>query len=95
MDLFKTFSVQLDVIENSALKQNIRKISFSIKCSPECGIFYLHFGYAAPPFIEQHRNKDKEGCGGAVWTDLEVPAGIDRKDHVETCRVDEHMAYID
>ncbi|KRX83356.1 hypothetical protein T06_9564 [Trichinella sp. T6] len=24
-----------------------------------------------------------------------VPAGIDRKDHVETCRVDEHMAYID
>ncbi|KRY51385.1 hypothetical protein T03_1284 [Trichinella britovi] len=37
-------------------------------------------------------SKDKEGCGGAVWTDLEVPAGIDRKDHVETCRVDEHMA---
>ncbi|KRY25121.1 hypothetical protein T01_4400 [Trichinella spiralis] len=37
----------------------------------------------------------KEGCGGAVWTDLEVPAGIDRKDHVENCRVDEHMAYID
>ncbi|KRY40108.1 hypothetical protein T01_15684 [Trichinella spiralis] len=35
------------------------------------------------------------GCGGAVWTDLEVPAGIDRKDHVENCRVDEHMAYID
>ncbi|KRY02171.1 hypothetical protein T03_11103, partial [Trichinella britovi] len=34
--------------------------------------------------------KNKEGCGGAVWTDLEVPAGIDRKDHVETCRVDEH-----
>ncbi|KRX72588.1 hypothetical protein T06_9580 [Trichinella sp. T6] len=36
-------------------------------------------------------------CG--IWsnsvTDLEVPAGIDRKDHVETCRVDEHMAYID
>ncbi|KRX69530.1 hypothetical protein T06_15562 [Trichinella sp. T6] len=40
-------------------------------------------------------SKDKEGCGGAVWTDLEVPAGIDRKDHVETCRVDEHLAYID
>ncbi|KRX70889.1 hypothetical protein T06_11794 [Trichinella sp. T6] len=41
------------------------------------------------------RSRDKEGCGGAVWTDLEVPAGIDRKVHVETCRVDEHMAYID
>ncbi|KRY61437.1 hypothetical protein T03_7670 [Trichinella britovi] len=40
-------------------------------------------------------SKDKEGCGGAVWTDLEVPAGIDRKDHVENCQVDEHMAYID
>ncbi|KRZ50456.1 hypothetical protein T02_12085 [Trichinella nativa] len=24
-----------------------------------------------------------------------VPAGIDRKDHVENCRVDEHLAYID
>ncbi|KRY08707.1 hypothetical protein T12_14792, partial [Trichinella patagoniensis] len=30
--------------------------------------------------------EDKESCGGAVWTDLEIPAGIDRKDHVETCR---------
>ncbi|KRZ87489.1 hypothetical protein T08_2570 [Trichinella sp. T8] len=40
-------------------------------------------------------SKDKEGCGGAVWKDLEGPAGIDRKDHVETCRVDEHLAYID
>ncbi|XP_003369202.1 Pao retrotransposon peptidase family protein [Trichinella spiralis] len=29
---------------------------------------------------------DKEGYGGAMWTDLEVPAGMDRKDHVETCR---------
>ncbi|XP_003376459.1 putative polyketide synthase, type I [Trichinella spiralis] len=27
-----------------------------------------------------------KGCGSAVWTDLEVPAGIDQKDHVETCR---------
>ncbi|KRX74475.1 hypothetical protein T06_12329 [Trichinella sp. T6] len=36
-------------------------------------------------------------CG--IWsnsvTDLEVPAGIDQKDHVETCRVDEHLAYLD
>ncbi|KRX52602.1 hypothetical protein T09_14967 [Trichinella sp. T9] len=39
--------------------------------------------------------KNEEGCGGAVWTDLEVPAGIDRKDHVEICRVDEHLAYTD
>ncbi|KRX25494.1 hypothetical protein T07_9236 [Trichinella nelsoni] len=40
-----------------------------------------------------YEGRDKEGCGGAVWTDLEVPAGIDSKDHVETCRVDEHLAY--
>ncbi|KRZ47568.1 hypothetical protein T02_1322 [Trichinella nativa] len=31
----------------------------------------------------QHVFLDKEGGGGAVWSDLEVPAGIDRKDHVE------------
>ncbi|KRZ87450.1 hypothetical protein T08_15942 [Trichinella sp. T8] len=49
MDLFKTFNVQL--------YQRIRKISITIKFSPECGIFYLHFGYAAPPFVEQQRNK--------------------------------------
>ncbi|KRX58016.1 hypothetical protein T09_3456 [Trichinella sp. T9] len=36
---------------------------------------------------------DKEGCGGAVWTDLEVPVGIDGKDYVENFRVDEHLAY--
>ncbi|KRX34537.1 hypothetical protein T05_257 [Trichinella murrelli] len=38
-------------------------------------------------------SKDKIGCKGAVWTDLEVTAGINRKDHVETCQVDEHLAY--
>ncbi|KRX54288.1 hypothetical protein T09_15150 [Trichinella sp. T9] len=27
--------------------------------------------------------------------DGKVPAGIDRKDHVENCRVDEHLACID
>ncbi|KRY20296.1 hypothetical protein T12_6507 [Trichinella patagoniensis] len=42
----------------------------------------------------QHVFLDKEGCCGAVWTDLEVPAGIDRKDQVENCQVNEHMAYV-
>ncbi|KRZ84378.1 hypothetical protein T08_13586, partial [Trichinella sp. T8] len=36
---------------------------------------------------------DKKGCKGAVWTDLKVTAVINRKDHVETCQVDEHLAY--
>ncbi|KRX22281.1 hypothetical protein T09_234, partial [Trichinella sp. T9] len=30
--------------------------------------------------------EDKKGCKGAVWTDLEVTAVINRKDHVETCQ---------
>ncbi|KRZ66287.1 hypothetical protein T10_2980, partial [Trichinella papuae] len=38
-------------------------------------------------------SKDKENSAGAVWTYLEVTAVIDGKDHVETCRVDEHLAY--
>ncbi|KRX40245.1 hypothetical protein T06_7865, partial [Trichinella sp. T6] len=38
-------------------------------------------------------SKDKKGCKGAVWTDLEVTAVINRKDHVETCQEDEHLAY--
>ncbi|KRX44858.1 hypothetical protein T09_1751, partial [Trichinella sp. T9] len=38
-------------------------------------------------------SKDKKDCKGAVWTDLEVTAVINRKDHVETCQVDEHLAY--
>ncbi|XP_003366558.1 conserved hypothetical protein [Trichinella spiralis] len=31
-------------------------------------------------------SKDKKGCGGAVWTDIEVTAVINRKDHAETCQ---------
>ncbi|KRY08405.1 hypothetical protein T12_16565 [Trichinella patagoniensis] len=33
-------------------------------------------------------SKDKKGCKGAVWTDLEVTAVMNRKD-----QVDEHLAY--
>ncbi|XP_003375783.1 hypothetical protein Tsp_09360 [Trichinella spiralis] len=32
-------------------------------------------------------SKDKKGCKGAVWTDLEVTVVIDGKDHVETCQI--------
>ncbi|XP_003375683.1 hypothetical protein Tsp_09262, partial [Trichinella spiralis] len=39
-------------------------------------------------------SKDKKGCKGAVWTDLEVTAVIDRKDHVETCQPVEPGAWI-
>ncbi|KRY24578.1 hypothetical protein T03_17684 [Trichinella britovi] len=35
----------------------------------------------------------KTGCGGAVWTILEVTTVIKRNDHIESCPVDEHLAY--
>ncbi|KRX38348.1 hypothetical protein T05_10514 [Trichinella murrelli] len=43
--------------------------------------------------VQRYALNDKKGCKGAVWTDLEVTAVINRKDHVETCREDEHLAY--
>ncbi|KRY05085.1 hypothetical protein T03_15714, partial [Trichinella britovi] len=36
---------------------------------------------------------DKKGCGGAVWTNLDVTTVIKRNDHIESCPVDEHLAY--
>ncbi|KRZ87555.1 hypothetical protein T08_15851 [Trichinella sp. T8] len=38
-------------------------------------------------------SKDKKGCGGAVWTNLDVTSVIKRNDHIESCPVDEHLAY--
>ncbi|KRZ88636.1 hypothetical protein T08_4538 [Trichinella sp. T8] len=38
-------------------------------------------------------SKDKKGCGGAIWTNLDVTAIIKRNDHIESCPVDEHLAY--
>ncbi|KRX58645.1 hypothetical protein T09_12395 [Trichinella sp. T9] len=36
---------------------------------------------------------DKQGCKGAMWTNLEVTAVISQKDHMENCPMDEHLAY--
>ncbi|KRY15353.1 hypothetical protein T12_7405, partial [Trichinella patagoniensis] len=38
-------------------------------------------------------SKDKKGCGGAIWTNLDVTSVIKRNDHIESCPVDEHLAY--
>ncbi|XP_003371957.1 conserved hypothetical protein, partial [Trichinella spiralis] len=61
MDLFKTFNVQLYVIENSALKVfqvlNIFKLKILNFHLNVASSYLVHFGYASPPFIEQHRNK--------------------------------------
>ncbi|KRX51261.1 hypothetical protein T09_11059 [Trichinella sp. T9] len=35
----------------------------------------------------------KTGCGGAVWTNLDVTTVIKRNDHIESCSVDEHLSY--
>ncbi|KRZ69082.1 hypothetical protein T10_953 [Trichinella papuae] len=36
---------------------------------------------------------DKEGCGGAIWTNLDVTAVIKQNDHIGSCPVDENLAY--
>ncbi|KRX25539.1 hypothetical protein T07_8359 [Trichinella nelsoni] len=36
---------------------------------------------------------DKEGCGGAVWINFDVTSVIKQHDHIESCPVDEHLAY--
>ncbi|KRX22762.1 hypothetical protein T07_2807 [Trichinella nelsoni] len=39
--------------------------------------------------------EDKKGGGGAIWTNLDVTSVIKQNDHIESCPVDEHLAYID
>ncbi|KRZ47058.1 hypothetical protein T02_786, partial [Trichinella nativa] len=39
-------------------------------------------------------SKDKEGCGGAIWTNLDVTTVIKRYDRIKSCQVDEHLTYI-
>ncbi|XP_003369012.1 hypothetical protein Tsp_04440 [Trichinella spiralis] len=34
-----------------------------------------------------------KGCGGAIWTNLDVTSVIKQNDHIESCPVDEHLAY--
>ncbi|KRZ92557.1 hypothetical protein T08_15338 [Trichinella sp. T8] len=38
-------------------------------------------------------SKDKQGCKAVIWTNLEVTAVIHKNDHIETCPVDQHLAY--
>ncbi|KRZ01673.1 hypothetical protein T11_10624 [Trichinella zimbabwensis] len=38
-------------------------------------------------------SKDKKGCGGAIWTNLDVTSVIKQNDHIESCPVDEHLTY--
>ncbi|KRZ78503.1 hypothetical protein T10_8990 [Trichinella papuae] len=35
----------------------------------------------------------REGCKGVIWTNLDVTYVITQKDHIESCPVDEHLAY--
>ncbi|KRX71579.1 hypothetical protein T06_4744 [Trichinella sp. T6] len=37
--------------------------------------------------------KYKKGCGGAIWTNLDVTSVSRQNDHIESCPVDEHLAY--
>ncbi|KRX34115.1 hypothetical protein T09_10570 [Trichinella sp. T9] len=37
--------------------------------------------------------RGREGCKGVIWTNLDVTYVITQKDHIESCPVDEHLAY--
>ncbi|KRY99891.1 hypothetical protein T11_564 [Trichinella zimbabwensis] len=63
--------------------------------NPGCSM-YLDFkgkAYKLKPTGKQKKYWRCSKLRGAVWTDLEMTAVINRKDHVETCRVDEHLTY--
>ncbi|KRY19981.1 hypothetical protein T12_2042 [Trichinella patagoniensis] len=38
-------------------------------------------------------SKNKKGCGGAIWTNLDVIWVTKQNDHIESCPADEHLAY--
>ncbi|XP_003371085.1 conserved hypothetical protein [Trichinella spiralis] len=38
-------------------------------------------------------SKGRKGCKGVIWTNLDVTYVITQKDHIESCPVDEHLAY--
>ncbi|KRY84483.1 hypothetical protein T4D_11597 [Trichinella pseudospiralis] len=38
-------------------------------------------------------SKDKKGCGGASWTNLDVTSMIKQNDYIGSCLVDEYLAY--
>ncbi|KRY07221.1 hypothetical protein T12_4436 [Trichinella patagoniensis] len=38
-------------------------------------------------------SQDKKGCGGSIWTNLDVTSVIKQNDHIESCPADEHLAY--
>ncbi|KRY80927.1 hypothetical protein T11_8197, partial [Trichinella zimbabwensis] len=37
--------------------------------------------------------RTKKGCGGAIWTNLDVTSVIKHYDHIKSCPVDEHLTY--
>ncbi|KRZ82970.1 hypothetical protein T08_2500 [Trichinella sp. T8] len=63
--------------------------TFKLRHAPNCcgGMSFVHEGRALA------KCTDKKGCGGAIWTNLDVTSVIKRNDHIESCPVDEHLAY--
>ncbi|KRY58571.1 hypothetical protein T02_7485 [Trichinella nativa] len=45
------------------------------------------------PCVPYYEESDKQGCKAVIWTNLEVTAVIHKNDHIETCPVDQHLAY--
>ncbi|KRY03763.1 hypothetical protein T12_3278, partial [Trichinella patagoniensis] len=50
---------------------------------------YRNIGDAQKYVLNVHSvSLDKKGCGGAIWTNLDVTSVIKRNDHIESCPVD-------
>ncbi|KRZ92764.1 hypothetical protein T08_13697 [Trichinella sp. T8] len=66
------------------------------------GMSLVHEGRAYKLNVPANRNiggarkyvlNDKTDCGGAIWANLDVTTVIKQNDHIESCPVDEHLAY--
>ncbi|XP_003368929.1 conserved hypothetical protein [Trichinella spiralis] len=44
-------------------------------------------------FAQKYALNGREGCKDVIWTNLDVTCVITQKDHIESCPVDEHLAY--
>ncbi|KRX66759.1 hypothetical protein T09_13136 [Trichinella sp. T9] len=58
------------------------------------GMSLVHEGRAYKLNVPANRNiGDKTDCGGAIWANFDVTSVSKQNDHIESCPVDEHLAY--
>ncbi|KRX22512.1 hypothetical protein T07_11855 [Trichinella nelsoni] len=63
------------------------------------GMSFVHKGKACKLKYDDKRvkywrsSKDKQGCKGAISNNLDVTSVLKQRPHMETCQVDQHLAY--